>query len=109
MLGGVQKIKFAFLQRAEEKANDAHKVVATHAVDTTSFCMQINLLMRNCWAIVEDVISTVIDYPEEKGEYVFLKEVSAQNYRLLRKAEAIDEDEEEYESEEEEEAAPEKK
>jgi len=102
MLGGVNKIKLAFLQRANEGSNEAHKVVATHAVDTLSFCMQINLLLRNSWAIVEDVVSTVIDFEEEKGEYVFLKEVSAQNYRLLKKAEAIDEEEEEYESEEEE-------
>jgi translation initiation factor 3 subunit D len=103
MLGGVNKIKLGFLQRADDKSNESHKVVGTHAVDTASFCMQINLQMKNCWAIVEDVVSTVLDLKEEKGEYVFLKEVSAHNYRLLKKAETIDEDEEEYESEEEEE------
>lgn len=59
MLGGVTKIKLAFVQRADDRSNESHKVVGTHSVDTASFCQQINLQMKNCWAIVEDVVSTV--------------------------------------------------
>lgn len=94
-------MKLGFVKRTDDKSNENHKIVGVHQVDTDSFAMQLNLNLRNCWAVVEDVVGTVINAPEANGEYVFLREVSAQNYRLFKRQEAADEEEEEYESEEE--------
>ena len=103
LLGGVKKMKLGFVQRSNENSSENHHIVGTHTVDTDMFANQINLNLKNCWAIVDDVLGAVIDLPEKSGEYIFLKEVSAQNYRLVKKSEAINEEDEEYESEEEEE------
>jgi len=107
LLAGVKKMRFAFIQRKSDKTPDDHKVVGTQTMSTEAFAMQIHLNMKNCWAIVEEVISTVFGDEEKSGEYLFMREVAAANYRLIKKTtpeeEEVSGEEEEEESEEEEE------
>jgi len=102
LLGGVKKMRFAFIQRKNDKSNTEHKVVGTLTMTTEEFAKQINLNMKNCWAILEEVVSVVIGTQETSGDYMFVREVAAPNYRLYKANTAIEE-ESEYDDEEEEE------
>ena len=57
-------MRFAFIQRKHDKSSDEHKVVGTLTMHTEEFAKQINLNMKNCWAIVEEVVSAVTATPE---------------------------------------------
>lgn len=106
LLAGVEKMRFAFIQRLSEKTPDKHKVVGTQTMTTEAFAQQINLQMKNCWAIVDDIANTINAQTDKVGEYLFMREVSSANYRLIKKdlpeidETGEEEEEEEYEDEE---------
>jgi len=63
-LGGVQKMRFGFVQRLDSKG-ETHKLVGTFTQDTLSFLTQMNINLNNCWATLRDVIVTVFDRKEQ--------------------------------------------
>jgi len=50
--------------------------VGTFTTDTESFAKQLNLNIDNCWALLKDVLCTVIDREEQNGEFIYLKDLS---------------------------------
>jgi len=40
--------------------------------------------MDNCWAILKDVVETIAERAEHAGDYLFLKDPSSVNYRLIK-------------------------
>lgn len=61
LLDGVEKMRFAFVQRADIASDKAHKVVGFYNVNPTSFANEINLNLQNCWAVLKDLVVTVLD------------------------------------------------
>lgn len=100
ILGDVRKMKFAFVQRADSKA-EQHKVAGTYQIETHDFANQINLNMPKCWAVLRSVIESVMRQQEQKSDYLFIKDYHQQNYKLYKMttpmAEIDDDDEEEDE------------
>ena len=76
-------MRFGFVQRADTTGL-THKVVGSFTVETSAFCHQINLNMENCWAILKDVVETITDRAEHVGDYLYLKDPQAVNYRLIK-------------------------
>lgn len=99
ILDGVEKMKFAFVQRLEGSAV-THKVVGTINVQTNAFAKQINLNVQNCWAVLRDVISTVQQQEEGQAEYLYLKEPNQVQYRLIKMVNEENEEDEESDDEE---------
>lgn len=40
--------------------------------------------MDNCWAILKDVVETIAERAEHVGDYLFIKDPSSVNYRLIK-------------------------
>ena len=81
VLGGVDKMKFAFVQRYEPKSAARHKLIGTVNVNTSIFARQINLNVDNCWAVLKDVIQTIME--QEKGQYIYYKDPTNTTYKLM--------------------------
>lgn len=97
ILAGVDKMRFAFIQRADQNANN-HKVVGSFTSDTATFAKQLQLNMENCWAVLKDVLETVMDLEEENGEFLYIKDLNqVPTYRLVKmveeEGEPVDEEE----------------
>jgi len=60
ILDGVDKMRFAFVQRTNFTSNKAHNVVGFVHVKPDAFASQINLNVQNCWAVLKDVVQTVL-------------------------------------------------
>lgn len=99
VLGGVQKMRFGFVQRADSKA-EAHKLIGTFTRDTQSFLTQMNINMANCWATLRDVVATVFERKEQQGEFLFIKEPQSVTYRLIKMTEEESDSEQEEEDDE---------
>jgi len=76
-------MRFTFVQRHDGSVT-THKVVGTSSVATTAFAKQINLNVPNCWAILKDVIETVVSTEDNTGEYLYVKDQGQINYRLMK-------------------------
>ena len=63
LLGGVQKMRFGFVQRADSKG-ESHKLIGTFTRDTASFLTTMNINMANCWATLRNVVATVFERKE---------------------------------------------
>ena len=98
-MDGVDKMKFAFVQR-DGSSTENHKVVATQTIMTKAFATQINLNVPNCWAVLRDVIETVAQQPEAHAEYIYLKEPLQVQYTLRKMVNEENEEEEESDSQE---------
>lgn len=97
ILAGVDKMRFAFVQRADTSGAN-HKVVGSFTTDTYAFAKQLNLNIENCWAVLKDVVDTVIEREEPQGEFLYLKDLSMQpSYRLVKKIEEEEDDNTEHE------------
>jgi len=95
ILGGVKQMRFGFLQRVNDNVNTEHKIVGTQTVSTRAFATQLNLNMRNCWAIASDLFETLYSLQEPQGTFLFIREVSSSTYKLIKKSEDEDESGEE--------------
>ena len=93
IIDGVEKMRFAFVQRMENSTT-THKVVGATTVNTISFAKQINLSIANCWAVFKDVIETVVQQEESNAEYLYLKEPLTDKYRLIKMGEETNEEDE---------------
>lgn len=60
IMSGVDKIRFAFTQRINNSA-DNHKVVGHASVNPEQFAGTINLNVQNCWAVLKDLVVSVLD------------------------------------------------
>ena len=69
-------------------------------MQTNAFAKQINLNVPNCWAVLKDVIETVQQQEEGQAEYLYLKEPSQVQYRLIKMVNEENEEDEESDSEE---------
>ena len=97
LLAGVDKMRFAFVQRADASANN-HKVVGSFTSDTLALKKQLQLNMENCWAVLKDVLETLMEREEENGEFLYIKDLNqVPTYRLVK---VVEEDEDLAENEE---------
>ena len=60
IIDGVDKMRFAFVQRVDNNSSKAHKVVGFINVNPDGFANQINLNVQNCWAVLKDVVQTCL-------------------------------------------------
>ena len=60
IIAGVDKMRFAFVQRTDIDSAKSHKVVGMANVNPTAFAGQINLNVTNCWAVLKDLVGAVL-------------------------------------------------
>ena len=98
ILCGVQKMRFAFVQRTDIESSKSHKVVGMTAVNPNAFAKQLNLNITNCWAILKDLVTSVLAQEVTSAEYLYIKDPVGNNYRLIHmiktENEADDDDDE---------------
>ena len=64
-------------------SSKAHKVVGFAHVNPTLFAKQINLNIQNCWAVLKDLVQTVLLQEQPSAEYLYMKDPSQYTYRLF--------------------------
>ena len=60
ILDGVDKMRFAFVQRVDPESSRSHKVVGFNSLKPESFAAKLNLNIQNCWAVLKDVLVTIL-------------------------------------------------
>mmetsp|Transcript_21162 Transcript_21162/g.26105 ORF Transcript_21162/g.26105 Transcript_21162/m.26105 type:complete len:144 (-) Transcript_21162:244-675(-) len=60
ILSGVDKMRFAFVQRVSTSSSKSHHVIGFSSHNPNTFTGQLNLKMANSWAILKDVVSTIL-------------------------------------------------
>ena len=98
IIDGVDKMRFAFVQRLDASSARTHKCSGMIAVNPTAFANQINLNVQNCWATLKDVIASVLAQEVTSAEYLYMKEPVNTNYRLIHMIKS-DEDEDDEDDE----------
>jgi translation initiation factor 3 subunit D len=66
LLAGAEKMKFAFVQRADKEGN-SHRVVGSHMTSTKNFSLELGLNLQNCWATLLAVVEEVSSRDETVG------------------------------------------
>ena len=94
ILDGVDKMRFAFVQRTNFTSNKAHNVVGFVHVKPDAFASQINLNVQNCWAVLKDVVQTVLQQEHSSAEYLYMKDPVQPNYKLIHMVKSENEDDE---------------
>ena len=98
ILGGVDRMRFAFIQRLDANSSKSHKVIGFASQQPETFINQLNMKMANNWAILKDLLVTVLDQDQTAADYLYMKDPSQYNYRLYHmvkmEIEAEDEDDE---------------
>ena len=61
LIDGVDKMRFAFVQRTNMASNKAHNVVGFVSVKPEAFAGQLNINIQNCWAVLKDLVATVLE------------------------------------------------
>ena len=68
------------------------------AVNPNAFAKQLNLNITNCWAILKDLVTSVLAQEVTSAEYLYIKDPVGNNYRLIHmiktENEADDDDDE---------------
>lgn len=72
LLAGSSYLRLGFVARNSVADNSSHLIMGTQAYKPTEFAQQINLDMRNCWAILRSFVD-LFD-KEEDGKFVILKD-----------------------------------
>ena len=94
IIGGVDKMRFAFVQRTDITKSTSHKVVGFVNVKPDAFAGQINLSIQNCWAVLKDLVQTVLEQDQPSAEYLYMKDPIQPNYKLIHMVKTeIDEEE----------------
>lgn len=93
IIDGVDKMRFAFVQRTNLTSNKAHNVVGFVSVKPEAFAGQLNINMQNCWAVLKDLVATVLEQEHTSAEYLYMKDPVQPNYRLIHMVKTEDEDE----------------
>lgn len=83
LIAGVDKMRFAFVQRVNIESNKAHKVSGFISVMPEMFAKELNMNVQNCWAILWDLIQTVQRQDQPSAEYLFMKDATLPNYKLI--------------------------
>lgn len=84
LLAGVDKMRFSFVQRINNKA-DQHQVVGSFTTQTSKFADTLNINYEQCWAILKDILEVVSKREEEVCSFVYLKDLNQQpTYRLIK-------------------------
>jgi len=100
IIAGVDKMRFAFVQRMDPLSTKSHKVVGFTSVNPVSFAGQLNLNVANCWAVLADFASTVLSQELASAEYLYMKDPVQHNYKLYHMVKT-DHDEEDDDEEDE--------
>lgn len=85
---GLDRMRFAFVMRVDGSPKQ-HRMVAHTSTTPLAFANQINLQVNNCWAILRDVLQTVLDQTPAKGDFLYMKEINQPNYRLIHMLEPV--------------------
>lgn len=93
IIDGVDKMRFAFVQRHDFSSAKVHKVVGFTSVTPDAFANQINLNVQNCWAVLKDVVKTCLEQEQQSAEYLYMKDPTQTNYRLIHMIKSENEDE----------------
>ena len=83
ILDGVDKMRFAFVQRVDPDSSRSHKVVGFNSLNPESFAAKLNLNISNCWAVLKDVLVTILDQEQNAAEYLYMKDPVQYNYKLI--------------------------
>lgn len=100
ILGGVDRMRFAFVQRVDVTSNKAHKAIGFTSQQPETFINQLNMKMSNCWAILKDLLSTVLTQEQTAADYLYMKDPSQYNYRLYYMVKTENEGEDDDDSDE---------
>lgn len=102
IIAKVDFIKFAFVSRKNFEDDKKHVVLATHTVGTLGWAKQLNMQMEEMWKKLRYTINLIQDSEKdnesETAEFILLKDLQKQSFRLYKKDnDGDDEDEEEEE------------
>lgn len=82
LLAGTQFIKLGFVSRLEPKDNLNHVILGTQEYDPKEFAQQINLNVKNAWAVVKYLCE--LCFQQEDGKYVLLRDNEKDMLRLYQ-------------------------
>ncbi len=73
-LAGVDQICLGFVSRANANAKDNlnHRVLGVHFYSLREFAVQINLNMKNLWAVLKEIIDHLMQ--QDDGKYVVMRD-----------------------------------
>lgn len=97
LLAGTHQLKIGFVSRSSPKDAHTHVILGSSTYQPTEFVSQINLNVKNMWAILKYFIETCLKLPE--GKYILLKDPNLPIVRLYDVPQNTFETEEEKKSE----------
>lgn len=85
-------MKFAFVTRKKFDDATKHIVIGTHTLNTLTWAKQLNFFISEMWKKLKYVIDLVqedknlgVDAEDTGSEFILLKDVHKQSFRLYRK------------------------
>jgi len=72
MLAGSSKLQLAYVSRANPADNRQHKILGTQAFKPKDLAAQVNLNLKNGWAILKTLVESIMKY--EPGKFVVIKD-----------------------------------
>lgn len=72
MLAGSMQLRLAYASRSQPSDNSSHVLLGTQAFKPKDLAMQVNLNLKNGWAILKMLVETIMKYDD--GKYVILKD-----------------------------------
>lgn len=98
IIAGVDKMRFAFVQRQSFTSAKTHKLVGFASVAPVAFAYQLNLNITNCWAILKDLVQTVLAQEQTVAEYLYMKDPVQSTYRLIHMVKSENDDDDDASS-----------
>ena len=101
IISGVETMRFAFVQRVNTSSSKSHQVIGFSTHNPQNFTGQLNLKMANSWAILKDVISTILAQDQTSADYLYMKDPNQANYKLYHMVNAENEDDDDDDEDDE--------
>jgi len=80
ILAGTESIRLGFVSRSSQKDNFNHVILATQDYTPKEFITQINMNIKNSWAILKKIID--VCNKQQTGKYVLMKDPEKPNIKL---------------------------
>ncbi len=83
-LGGVKKLKIAFITRKDTKNNDKHVISNIYNLDLDDFLLLTNFNKSIAWGMFKEIISIIQNYKED-GSFILMKTFGETSTKSLLK------------------------
>jgi hypothetical protein len=83
-LGGVKKLKIAFVTRKDIKSNNKHVISTIYNLGTEDLLLLTNFSKNIAWGIFKEIISIIQNYKED-GSFILMKTFGETSSKSLLK------------------------